>query len=86
MLVASVDSRSATLHLTAHRLARNITDWEETEPLPEGFISVPFEGPYASIEKTLFCLKEHVLSPVMQKFIAFMADTTDVPIKIPSRL
>lgn len=51
MLVASVDSRSATLHLTAHRLARNITVWEETEPLPEGFISVPFEGPYASIKK-----------------------------------
>lgn len=54
--------------------------------MPEGFISVPFEGPYASIKKTLFCLKGHALSPVMQKFIAFMADTTDVPIKIPSPL
>ena len=85
MLAASVDSRSAALHLTAHRLARNITVWEDTEPLPEGFISVPFKGLYASVEKTLFCLKGHELSPVMKKFIEFIAKTADVSIKIPSR-
>lgn len=74
-LLAAVDSRSAALHFTAKKLARSITVWEENEPLPDGFISVPFEGTHTGVEKTMFCLKGHRLSPVMKQFISFIGET-----------
>ena len=73
-IIATGDTRQTAMRFAEEGLAWALIPWEAIEALPPRVVSFTLEGLDNSALKTIFCMRDRTLSPVMKTFLTVYAE------------